>query len=105
MDVESDQEKTSPSTPDFGPVPDGGVRAWLVAAAAGFIFFSALGYANSFGVYQEYYMAHQLHNESPDKVAWVGSLAAFLQMAAGVIGGPLFDRFGAWVSLQSSGWM
>jgi hypothetical protein len=85
--------------PNFGEVPDGGPRAWLVATGAAFIFFSALGYANSFGVFQEYYMTHQLRDESADNIAWIGSLSAFLQFAAGAIGGPLFDRFGAWVCL------
>jgi hypothetical protein len=87
---------------DFGKAPDGGLRAWLVAVGAGCVFFSALGFANAFGVFQEYYMAHQLREESADKIAWIGSLAAFLQFAAGAIGGPMFDRFGPWVCLPSS---
>lgn len=86
---------------DLGQAPDGGLRAWLVAVGAGCVFFSALGFANAFGVFQEYYMAHQLREESADKIAWIGSLAAFLQFAAGAIGGPLFDRFGPWVSLPT----
>jgi hypothetical protein len=44
-------------------------------------------------------MTHQLWDESPGNIAWIGSLSAFLQFAAGAIGGPLFDRFGAWVNL------
>ncbi|KAF7556708.1 hypothetical protein G7Z17_g1239 [Cylindrodendrum hubeiense] len=89
-----DPEKAST---DFGEAPDGGVRAWTVAAGAGFISFSALGFANSFGIFQQYYMTHQLQHESEDKVAWIGSIAAFLQFAAGAVGGPLFDRYGAWI--------
>ncbi|KAI1412361.1 MFS general substrate transporter [Hypoxylon sp. FL1857] len=77
--------------------PDGGLRAWLVAAGACCVFFSALGFANAFGVFEEYYLTHQLKGESPDKVAWIGSLAIFLQFLSGTVGGPLFDRFGAWV--------
>ncbi|KAJ6026017.1 hypothetical protein N7444_013696 [Penicillium canescens] len=76
--------------------PDGGLRAWLVTAGTACIFFSALGFANSFGIFEEYYLSHQLKNESADKVAWIGSMAAFLQFAAGALGGPLFDRYGAW---------
>ncbi|KAL1977787.1 hypothetical protein VTN31DRAFT_646 [Thermomyces dupontii] len=98
-DVENDKENASP---DFGEGVDGSVRAWLVAFGASCIFFCALGYANSFGVFQEYYLSHQLQHRSPDDVAWVGSLAAFLQFAAGSIGGPLFDRFGAIVIHVSS---
>ncbi|KAI8660704.1 MFS domain-containing protein [Fusarium keratoplasticum] len=78
-----------------GEVPDGGLQAWLVAAGGACIFFSCLGFANSFGVLQEYYMTHQLRGESADKVAWIGSMSTFIQFAAGAIGGPMFDRFGA----------
>ncbi|KAJ4224640.1 hypothetical protein NW759_005356 [Fusarium solani] len=77
-----------------GEVPDGGLQAWLVAAGGACIFFSCLGFANSFGVLQEYYMTHQLRGESADKVAWIGSMSTFIQFAAGAIGGPMFDRFG-----------
>jgi hypothetical protein len=79
--------------------PEGGSRAWLVAAGAGFISFSSLGYSNSVGVFQEYYLTHQLKGQSPDDVAWIGSIAAFLQFVLGAVSGPLFDRYGATVSL------
>ena len=94
--AELDKENTPPN---FGEAPDGGLRAWLVVTGSAFIFFSALGYAYSFGVFQEYYLTHQVREESPDNIAWIGSLSLFLQFAAGAIGGPLFDRFGAWVCL------
>lgn len=81
----------------FDKVPDGGLQAWLTTAGAAFTFFAALGFANSFGVFEEYYLSHQLKDEPADKVAWIGSLSAFLQLAAGAVGGPLFDRYGAWV--------
>lgn len=77
--------------------PDGGLRAWLAAAGGSCIFFSALGFANAFGVFEEYYLSHQLIGKSADDVAWIGSLASCLQFLAGAVGGPLFDRYGAWV--------
>ena len=86
----------------FDEAPDGGLQAWLVAAGGGCVFFSALGFANSFGVFVEYYLSHQLRDQPPDNVAWIGSLASFLQFATGMIGGPLFDRYGSWVSLLLS---
>lgn len=89
-----DPEKIAP---EFEPAPDGGLRAWLVATGAAFVFFSSLGFANSFGVFQEYYMSHQLRHESADKIAWIGSISTFLSFVGGAIGGPLFDRYGAWV--------
>ena len=88
-------------TAAFEEAPDGGLRAWLVAIGAACVFFSTLGFANSFGVFQEYYLNHQLREKSPDDIAWIGSLSAFLQFAAGAIGGPLFDRIGAWVGLAA----
>ncbi|CAI7601418.1 unnamed protein product [Penicillium bialowiezense] len=77
--------------------PDGGLQAWLTTAGTAFTFFAALGFANSFGVFEEYYLTHQLKDQAADKIAWIGSLSAFLQLAAGALGGPLFDRYGAWV--------
>lgn len=79
----------------FSEPTDGGVRAWLVAAGGFCIFFTCLGFASSFGVFQVYYSTHQLRGDSQDKIAWIGSISAFIQFAAGVIGGPMFDRFGA----------
>lgn len=95
--TELDEEKVGI---DFGEAPEGGLRAWLVATGACFVLFATLGYSNSFGVFQQYYETHQLSNESPDKIAWIGSLSAFLQLAVGGISGPLFDRFGTWVRLR-----
>ncbi|RJE21440.1 Major Facilitator Superfamily [Aspergillus sclerotialis] len=91
---------SNPSTTDV--VPDSGLQAWLVAAGGSAIFFCCLGFANSFGTFGEYYLSHQLQGESPDKIAWIGSLSAFLQFASGMVGGPLFDRFGAWVIRPSA---
>lgn len=95
--MEVDQESTNGDSKTHDQAPDGGFEAWLVAFGAGCIFFCALGFINCFGVFQEYYMAHQLHDNSPNDVSWIGSLTVFLQFATGAIGGPLFDRFGAWV--------
>lgn len=101
---------SSPSAPDStkeeaaaavdGPqdeddFPDGGLRAWLVVAGGASIFFCCLGFGNSFGTFEAYYLAHQLRGQSPDNIAWIGSVAAFLPFASGVLGGPLFDRYGA----------
>lgn len=93
---EADPEGPAPGI--MSPAPDGGARAWLVVVGSASIFFSCLGFMNSFGVFQEYYTTNQLRGESPDKVAWIGSLMSFLQFAGGAIAGPLFDRYGTWVS-------
>lgn len=90
-------ESSNDKLENSSKAPDGGLQAWLTTAGAAFTFFAALGFANSFGVFEEYYLAHQLKDQAADKVAWIGSLSAFLQLAAGAVGGPLFDRYGAWV--------
>lgn len=82
----------------FGPAPDGGTRAWLNAAGGFCIFFGCLGFTSCFGVLQEYYTTHQLRDHTADEVAWIGSLSSFIQFAGGAIGGPMFDRYGVWVS-------
>jgi hypothetical protein len=82
----------------LGPAPDGGLKAWLNAAGGFCIFFSCLGFTSCFGVLQEYYSTHQLKDHTMDQIAWIGSLASFVQFAGGVVGGPMFDRFGVWVS-------
>ncbi len=104
-DTATDTESANgPITPDdaanhsaFGPAPDGGARAWLAVAGAACIFFSCLGFMNSFGVFQAYYMTHQLRGQPSDNIAWIGSLTSFIQFAGGALTGPLFDRYGAWV--------
>ncbi|KAJ1708874.1 monocarboxylate permease [Aspergillus flavus AF70] len=93
---EVDQEKVSVVSSKYEEAPDGG-RAWLVAAGGASLFFCCLGFANSFGTFEEYYLSHQLRGQTPDNIAWIGSLAAFLQFAMGAISGPLFDRYGAWI--------
>ncbi|KAA8646043.1 MCT family MFS transporter [Aspergillus tanneri] len=94
MSMEGDDEKAIPDTLEFEPAPEGGTRAWLVAAGGGAIFFCTLGFCNSFGTFEQYYITHQMQGESASKISWIGSLAAFLQFFSGMVGGPLFDRFG-----------
>lgn len=104
--LDADAEKRAVTTPEKndgakmpnnGPAPDGGVRAWSVAVGTSFIMFATLGMANSFGVFQEYYITHQLQDEPADTIAWIGSCASFFQLVAGSVSGPLFDRYGAWL--------
>ncbi|CAM1504921.1 Fc.00g025120.m01.CDS01 [Cosmosporella sp. VM-42] len=92
--IELVPEKTSSVPTDLRGAPDGGTTAWLVAAGGAATCFCCLGFANSFGSFAEYYSTHQMGHESADNIAWIGSLSAFLQFAAGMVGGPLFDRYG-----------
>ncbi|KAF4472691.1 riboflavin transporter MCH5 [Fusarium albosuccineum] len=90
-------EDQKPETSEEDDYPDGGLRAWLVAAGASGAFFCTLGYTNVFGIFQAYYMFNQMPERSADDIAWIGSVQAFLIFATGAVGGPLFDRFGAWL--------
>ncbi|KAK6085965.1 Riboflavin transporter MCH5-like protein 1 [Seiridium cupressi] len=82
---EPDGEKPNTDSPDFGPAPDGGLTAWLVAAGGATVFFCCLGFTNAFGAFEEYHLTHQLSDRSPEEIAWIGSLSAFLQFAVGMV--------------------
>lgn len=84
---------------DTDAFPEGGLRAWLVAAGAASVTLSTLGYSNAYGVFQAYYQTHQLSDVGPSDISWIGGVQSFLTLATGVLGGPLFDRYGAWVCL------
>jgi hypothetical protein len=90
-------EDSSSAQLEYSKAPDGGLQAWLVAAGACCVFFAGLGFSNSTGVFFEYYLKHQLRDETADKIAWIGSLSSFIQFGSGVVSGPMFDRYGAWV--------
>lgn len=92
---ERPEEKDSEKDCEQLPAPDGGLRGWMVALGGASVFFCTLGFANSFGTFEQYYLSHQLRGESASKISWIGSLAAFLQFLTGLISGPLFDRYGA----------
>lgn len=78
--------------------PEGGLRAWLVAAGTACVLFATLGYSNCFGIFQSYYTLHQLKGETPDNISWIGSTQMVVMFLTGCVSGPLFDRYGANVS-------
>ncbi|EAW23428.1 monocarboxylate permease [Aspergillus fischeri NRRL 181] len=104
--ISSDKDHEPENTPENmstnNPAPDGGIRAWFVAGGAASIFLCTLGLANSFGTFEQYYLSHQLKGDSASKISWIGSLQSFLQFFAGMLGGPLFDRYGSMVIYPSS---
>lgn len=94
-------EKTEDDGPEAKPedtYPEGGLRAWLVAAGTACVLFSTLGYSNCFGIFQAYYSLHQLEGETPDNISWIGSTQIIAMFITGCVAGPLFDRYGANVS-------
>ncbi|KAJ5588630.1 hypothetical protein N7537_011308 [Penicillium hordei] len=75
--------------------PEGGLRAWSVVAGAFCISFCTFGYLNAYGVFQNYYSTHQLMDKSASTIAWIGSVQTCLLLGGGIVGGPLFDKYGA----------
>ncbi len=45
-------------------------------------------------VFQTYYVQNQLGDQSSSRIAWIGSLQFYLIFSAGLLAGPLFDRYG-----------
>ncbi len=64
-------EKAELQEPDF---PEGGFRAWLCVAGAWASMAVTFGYLNCFGVFEEYYLSHQLSGYSSSTVAWIGAI-------------------------------
>ncbi|KAF9876948.1 MFS monocarboxylate [Colletotrichum karsti] len=87
-----DPETQSPApatTSDPGPVPDGGLEAWLQVLGSWVVLAATWGLVNTFGVYQTYY--EQTLNATPSAISWIGSLQGALLMMVGPISGPLYD--------------
>ncbi|KAF2098851.1 putative MFS monocarboxylate transporter [Rhizodiscina lignyota] len=80
-------------TPNLiSPPPNGGLQAWLHVLAGCMLFFNTWGILNAFGVYQTYYEAGTLFQESSSNIAWIGSIQAFMVLLVGFFSGPIFDR-------------
>ncbi|KXT00034.1 hypothetical protein AC578_4871 [Pseudocercospora eumusae] len=74
------------------PPPNGGFQAWMQVISGFCLFFNNWGILNAFGVYQTYYESGELFEASSSDISWVGSLAAFMLLFAGLFAGPIFDR-------------
>ncbi|KAG9092903.1 hypothetical protein FRC06_011741 [Ceratobasidium sp. 370] len=85
----STAEKQIPYTPP--EIPDGGFTAWATVVGAWLILFCTFGYANAFGVYEDYYTRVYMTNKSSSDIAWVGSTQLCLQFVMGLVSGRLFD--------------
>lgn len=87
--------------------PDGGLRAWLVVAAAWLMLLPSFGFMVAIGTLQDYWHQNQLANYSARDVGWIPSVFVYLSLALGIWVGPLFDRYGPrWIALiGSSGYL
>ncbi|EYE91894.1 MCT family MFS transporter [Aspergillus ruber CBS 135680] len=70
------------------------LRANLTILGAFTGLFCTVGFLNSFGVFETYYMQYQLANETETTIAWIGALSVFFIFSISVISGPLLDFFG-----------
>lgn len=80
-----------PQTLQHGPIPDGGIQAWLQVLGSWVTLVATWGLVNTFGVYQTYYETTLLPSSSSSAISWIGSLQASLLMLVGVVAGPLYD--------------
>ncbi|KAG6900017.1 hypothetical protein C0993_004200 [Termitomyces sp. T159_Od127] len=78
------------STTDSGP-PDGGLQAWSTVVGGWLMYVCGLGFFNSYGVFQDFYVREFLTNETPSKIAWIGGFEIALQYLLGIPVGIAFD--------------
>lgn len=88
---EASGSQRSPTPPIIGPIPNGGVEAWLQVLGSWATLVATWGLVNSFGVFQTYYETDLLSTESSSSISWIGSLQACLLLVVGVVAGPLYD--------------
>ncbi|QRV97283.1 major facilitator superfamily transporter [Ceratobasidium sp. AG-Ba] len=86
----SNTEKQVQYTPPH--IPDGGAKAWATVSGSWLILFCTFGYANAFGVYEDYYTRVYMTNKSSSDIAWIGSTQLCLQFVMGLVSGKLFDE-------------
>lgn len=88
-DDDSHSQTPSTNSTNPGPPPDGGFTAWLHVLLMHLVFFNSWGFANSFGIFQQYYTVSL--SQSSSSIAWIGSVQVFLLLFVGVIGGRASD--------------
>ncbi|KAH7354538.1 major facilitator superfamily transporter [Plectosphaerella cucumerina] len=74
--------------------PDGGTQAWLTVAGSSACLFVSFGWVNCIGVFQDYYLAHQLRAYTESEVSWIPSLQIFFMLCGGPFVGKVFDDYG-----------
>ncbi|ORX40509.1 major facilitator superfamily domain-containing protein [Kockovaella imperatae] len=90
---DQDVEKQPPAPKHGMPTfPEGGLFAWMAVAGAWLAIFTTFGYANTFGVFQDYYQFKGYPNQPATNISWVGSVQLFFQFALGAVAGPLYDK-------------
>lgn len=88
------QSKSDAKVDDDGyPLPDQG-RAWIAMIGATLGLYTSFGYINVVGLFEAYYLHHQLSQYSASTVSWITSLQAFILLGSGVVTGRLVEMYG-----------
>ncbi|KAI7166459.1 hypothetical protein KC324_g12063, partial [Hortaea werneckii] len=61
--------------------PELTLRSGLAGAGAALSYFTTVGFANAFGVFQDYYYSNVLRGHSNFQISWVGSFSMFALFA------------------------
>ncbi|AOW02163.1 major facilitator superfamily domain-containing protein [Yarrowia lipolytica] len=85
----------APSADTVAPIPppDTG-RAWLAMIGASFGLYSSFGYINVVGLYEAYYLHHQLSHYSASTISWITSLQIFILFVGGIFFGRIAEMYG-----------
>jgi len=99
----TDDEEVAISIDPEDSFPEGGLRAWLVVAAAWLLLLPSFGFMVSIGTLQDYWLTHQLSSYRARDIGWIPSVFIYLSLCLGIWVGPLFDRYGPrWIALLGS---
>ncbi|CAI7678945.1 unnamed protein product [Penicillium pancosmium] len=83
-----------------GPPAQSNARTWMIIVGASTSLFCTVGFMNSFGVFQEIYVADKAHkglylaHGNPSTVAWLGAVAILFLFGISPAAGVLMDIFG-----------
>ncbi|KIV98671.1 uncharacterized protein PV09_09552 [Verruconis gallopava] len=95
FDPEKATSRTSPAAgPSPNDFPDGGWEAWLVVFGGFCSIFASLGWINCIGIFQDYYLTHQLSSYSASNVAWIPSTESFMMFFCAPLVGKATDQWG-----------
>ncbi|KAI6821617.1 MFS monocarboxylate transporter [Hortaea werneckii] len=74
--------------------PELTLRSGLAGAGAALSYFTTVGFANAFGVFQDYYYSNVLRGHSNFQISWLGSFSMFALFAFAPPAGILADKYG-----------
>lgn len=89
--LEQPEENTSLDN-DLPPTDKG--IAWIAMIGSTLGLYTSFGYINVVGLFEAYYLHHQLSQYSASTVSWITSLQAFILLGSGVITGRLVEMYG-----------